>query len=96
MLKWNPKIPFDFGTAVYCLLMGYVLSIPIGHFPSDYLLLEPPALLKRLYSMFILPAFVALPCWSFLVVRDYKPLPTLSVIVIVLFILAGLFFPTIS
>lgn len=30
MANWNPKIPLNFRTIVFCFLMGTVLSMPAG------------------------------------------------------------------
>ena len=80
MSDWNPKIPLNVGTGVFCLLTGYVLSLPVAFVPTGYLLIEPPDFAKRLYVICLLPAFLLLPIWSFTVVRTYKPLPTVCLV----------------
>jgi hypothetical protein len=43
MANWNPKIPLNFRTIVFCLLMGTVLSVPAGNLLDSPLQLLTPS-----------------------------------------------------
>jgi len=96
MATWNPKIPLNCRTAIFCFLIGSVFSAPVGLVPTKYLLFEPPESLTRLYPPVVIASFLLLPFWCAFAVRQYSPLPALGTITFVVGILAGLLFPAIS
>jgi hypothetical protein len=96
MAKWNPNIPLNFRTGVFCFLMGSVCSVPISFFPTRPLLIELPESILQLYPPLVISSFILLPIWSFFVVRCYKPLPVIGGITFILGNLVGLLFPAIS
>ena len=96
MTTWNPRIPLNWRTGVFCFLMGAVFSAPIGMFPTKYFLFEPPESLVRLYPVLVVMSFVLLPLWCVLAVRQYPPLPALGTVTFVVGTIAGLLFPAVS
>lgn len=96
MSKWNPQIPLNFRTGMFCFLMGTALSLPVGFLPTKILFFEIPLVLMNLYQGAAVACFLILPFWSYFAVRKYSPLPTLGLITFVFFILCGLLFPAVS
>jgi hypothetical protein len=93
MSRWNPQIPLNFRTVVFCFLISFVLSMPVASLPNTYLLFKPPEVLTRLYPYFFAASLVLLPFWSYLAVRPYRPLPAIGMTTFILGLLAGLLFP---
>lgn len=96
MSAWNPRIPFNVRTAVFCFLMGVVLSKLVGLFPTRFLLFEPPDALNHWYPFVVRVAFWLLPFWSLGVVREDRPLPALGLITFYLDMVYSTLFPAIS
>ena len=64
MANWNPKIPLNFRTIVFCLLMGTVLSMPAGNlFDSPLQLLTPSQKAIDDYEAFCGFCLLLLPGW---------------------------------
>jgi hypothetical protein len=77
MPSLNPPIPLNARTVIYCILMGLVLSAPLGMFPEGHLLFEPPSAAKRIYLTSVSASYFLLPFWALFSMRKH-PLLTLS------------------
>jgi hypothetical protein len=88
---WNPDIPFNGRTAVYCFLMGAVWSAPVGWVEARFIVLNVPEVITIGYYWTLGISFVLIPFWSWLAVGKYWPLPILGVVTFVLVLLMSLF-----
>ncbi|HEY3901594.1 MAG TPA: hypothetical protein VGM54_23485 [Chthoniobacter sp.] len=94
-MDWNPNIPFNYRTAIFCFLMGTLASVPIsiwaGDLPKQYQIVAPSEARMRIYWFLLVGSFLLLPIWSLSAVRKYQPLPVIGLVTFVILLLLSLF-----
>jgi hypothetical protein len=92
MVQWNPSLPFNFRTVVFCFLAAAVCSPAItASVPPEWV--HPlPTKYGHIPVIVLLISYLLLPLWSAFAVRKYKPLPLIWVALFIVSLVYGFTF----
>ena len=84
-------MPFNFRTAVFCLLVGTVCNPAVTAVaPPEWVHLLPTKY-DHIPENVLLISYLLLPLWSAFAVREYKPLPRIGITLFIVLLVYVLF-----
>ena len=96
MANWNPKIPLNFNTMMFSIVIGLALSLPVGNI-MPWIVFEPSPSALKAYEVAVVFSWLFLPFYAVCQFCGWKPFSPVSVIaLILLWFLIAYLLPTIS